>query len=55
LVRDENIEAKKDMLDHYPELRGMYDENDDNTEVLYFKNATATISSFTKPPKTFNF
>ena len=55
LVRDENIEAKKDMLYHYPELRGMYDENDDNTEVLYFKNATATISSFTKPPKTFNF
>lgn len=55
LVRDENIEAKKDMLDHYPELRGMYNENDDNTEVLYFKNATATISSFTKPPKTFNF
>ena len=55
LVRDENIEAKKDMLDHYPELRGMYDENDDNTEVLYFKNATATISSFTKSPKTFNF
>ena len=24
-------------------------------EVLYFKNATATISSFTKPPKTFTF
>ena len=55
LVRDEYIEAKKDMLDHYPELRGIYDENDDNTEVLYFKNATATISSFTKPPKTFSF
>ena len=55
LVRDESIEAKKDMLDHYPELRGMYNENDDNTEVLYFKNATATIASFTKPPKTFSF
>ena len=55
LVRDENIEAKKNMLDKNPNLRGMYDENDDNTEVLYFKNATATISSFTKPPKTFNF
>lgn len=55
LVRDENIAAKKDMLDHYPELRGMYDENDNNTEVLYFKNATATIASFTKPPKVFTF
>jgi len=55
LVRDERIEAKKDMLDHYPELRGMYNENDDNTEVLYFKNATATIYSFTEEPKIFNF
>ena len=27
------IEAKKDMLDKNPELRGMYDENDDNTIV----------------------
>lgn len=52
LVRDDRIEAKKDMLDHYPNLRGMYDEHDDNTEVLYFKNGTATISSFTNRPKT---
>ena len=52
LVRDDRIEAKKDMLDHYPNLRGMYSESDDNTEVLYFKNGIATISSFTNPPKT---
>ncbi len=52
LVRDERVEAKKDMLDHYPELRSMYDENDDNTEVLYFKSGTAVFSSFTEPPKT---
>ena len=51
LVRDDRIEAKKAMLDNYPELRWMYDENDDNTEVLYFKNATATIYSFTQAPK----
>jgi len=51
LVRDDRIEAKKAMLDNYPELRGMYDENDDNTEVLYFKNAVATIYSFTEAPK----
>ncbi len=51
LVRDDRIEAKKAMLDNYPELRGMYDENDDNTEVLYFKDAVATIYSFTEPPK----
>ena len=52
LVRDDRIEPKKDMLDHYPELRWMYDENDGNTEVLYFKNAVATIASFTSEPKT---
>ena len=51
LVRDERVEAKKSMLDRYPELRGMYDENDHNTEVLYFKNATATIYSFTAEPR----
>lgn len=51
LVRDERVEPKKAMLDRYPELRGMYDENDHNTEVLYFKNATATIYSFTAEPR----
>jgi len=50
LVRDDRIEAKKDMLDHYENLRGMYDEHDDNTEVLYFKNGVATIYSFTHEP-----
>ena len=28
LVEDDRIEAKKAMLDAYPELRGMYSEND---------------------------
>ena len=51
LVRDERVEAKKSMLDRYPELRGMYDENDHNTEVLYFQNATETIYSFTAEPR----
>ena len=51
LVRDERVEAKKSMLDRYPELRWMDDENDHNTEVLYFQNATATIYSFTSDPK----
>ena len=51
LVRDDRVEAKKDMLDKNPNLRGMYNELDDNTEVLYFESATATISSFTEEPK----
>lgn len=51
LVEDDRVEAKKDMLDNYPSLRAMYDENDGNTQVFYFKNATATISSFTHAPE----
>ena len=55
LVRDDRREVKKAMLDDYPSLRGMYYEDDDNTEVLYFKNATATICSFTKAPEVITF
>ncbi|MBQ1832442.1 MAG: pyridoxamine 5'-phosphate oxidase family protein [Treponema sp.] len=55
LVRDENRAAKADMLSHYPELQKMYSADDDNTEVLYFKNATATFSSFASAPRTVKF
>ncbi len=55
LVRDDRVEVKKAMLDAYPELRGMYDENDGNTEVLYLKNAVATFASFTAAPETVTF
>ncbi len=55
LVLDDRTEAKKDMLDKNPNLRGMYNENDDNTAVLYFKDAVATISSFTGEPKVIKF
>ena len=55
LVEDDRIAAKKAMLDAYPELRGMYDENDGNTEVLYFKNAEAVFASFGAPPHTVMF
>ena len=55
LVRDDRIEAKKDMLDKNSTLRSMYDENDDNTEVLYFENGEAIISSFTEEPKVIKF
>ena len=48
LIEDDRFEAKKSMLDAYPNLRGMYDENDGNTQVLYMQNAVATISAFGK-------
>ncbi|MCR5640237.1 MAG: pyridoxamine 5'-phosphate oxidase family protein [Lachnospiraceae bacterium] len=55
LVSDDRREAKQSMLDDYPSLQNMYSADDDNTEVLYFKNATATISSFTDAPVVINF
>jgi uncharacterized pyridoxamine 5'-phosphate oxidase family protein len=55
LYADESYEAKKSMLDAYPSLRAMYDENDGNTEVFYCKNATAVFSSFVEKPKTVRF
>ena len=55
VVTDDRVEAKKSMLDENPNLRNMYSETDDNTEVLYLKNDTAIISSFTEEAKTIEF
>jgi uncharacterized pyridoxamine 5'-phosphate oxidase family protein len=55
LLLDDRKEAKKDMLDKNPTLRSMYDENDDNTAVLYFEKGKAVISSFTEEPKVIEF
>ena len=55
LVNDDSRDAKVAMLDAFPNLKGMYSADDDNTQVLYFKNATATFSSFTAAPETFTF
>ena len=55
LVRDDRIEAKEAMLEKYPELKAMYSASDDNTEVLYFKNAEATFSSFAAAPRVVKF
>ena len=55
LIPDESVAAKKYMLDQYPMLRNMYDENDGNTEVFYCKNATAVFNSFGKAPEIIKF
>ena len=55
LIEDDRVEARKSMLDAYPNLRAMYDENDGNTQVLYLRNAVATLSSFTTAPETWTF
>lgn len=55
LIRDDRYEAKAYMLEQYPQLKGMYSADDDNTEVLYFEDATATFYSFTETPRTVKF
>ena len=54
-VNDDRIEAKQHMLDNYPTLQKMYKADDNNTQVLYLKNATATFYSFTQEPKVVKF
>lgn len=55
LINDDSRDVKVAMLDKHPELKFMYSADDDNTQVLYFKDATATFSSFTAAPETFKF
>ena len=55
LVEDDRLEAKQAMLDAYPMLQNMYKADDGNTEVFYFKNATAQICAFTHEPEVITF
>ncbi len=55
LVEDDRVEARQSMLDAYPSLKGMYSADDGNTQVFYFKNATAVISAFAHGPETIKF
>ena len=55
LVNDEDRAVKVAMLEKMPSLKAMYDPDDGNMQMLYFKNATATFSSFTEAPETVSF
>ena len=55
LVNDDSRDVKIAMLEKMPSLKAMYSADDDNTQVLYFRNATATFSSFTEAPETVTF
>ncbi|MBP5210049.1 MAG: pyridoxamine 5'-phosphate oxidase family protein [Clostridia bacterium] len=55
LREDDRVCARKAMLDDYPDLRRLYDENDGNTQVFYLTDAEATFSSFSAPPETVRF
>ena len=54
-VNDDRIEAKQSMLDAYPMLKDRYSAEDENTQVLYLKDATATFCSFVSEPRTVRF
>jgi uncharacterized pyridoxamine 5'-phosphate oxidase family protein len=54
-VDDNRREAKQFMLDTYPELKGMYSADDNNTQVLYLRDATARLYSFAGEPKVIRF
>ena len=43
------------MLDAYPSLKKMYSPDDGNTQVLYFRDAIATIYSFSGEPVVIRF
>ena len=55
LIEDDRMEARQSMLDAYPSLQNMYAADDGNTQVFCFRNATATISSFTHEPEVIQF
>ena len=54
-VEDDRNEARSSMLEAYPNLKNRYAVEDGNCQVLYLKDATATISSFTDEPKVIKF
>ena len=55
LVNDDDRAVKEAMLEKMPSLKAMYSADDDNMQVLYFRNAAATFSSFTDAPETISF
>ena len=55
LIEDDRVEARRSMLDAYPSLQKMYAADDGNTQVIYFRNAKATISAFTHEPVVIQF
>lgn len=56
LVLDERTEAQESMLNNYPSLRAMYTTGPNgNTAVFFFRDAVATISSFSHGPEVITF
>lgn len=54
-VRDDRREARAQMLSENPSIGRMYTADDGKMEVLYLKDATATVYSFQSEPKVTKF
>lgn len=55
LINDDGRDVMVAMLEKMPSLKAMYSPDDGNMQMLYFKNASATFSSFTEAPETIVF
>ena len=55
LVEDDDHDVKVAMLEKMPTLKGMYSADDDNMQMFWLKDATATFSSFTAEPEVICF
>lgn len=55
LIDEFDVQAESDMMNHYPNLKSLYVAGDGNTAVLYFKDASFTIDSFTHERISYRF
>lgn len=55
LIEDDNRDVKVLMLEKMPDLKAMYDPDDGNMQMLCFRNAVATCSSFVSAPEQMQF
>ena len=55
LADDDSREVKVAMLEKMPNLTAMYNPDDGNMQMLYFKCGQATFSSFSSAPETVTF
>lgn len=54
-VEDPRIESQEKMLEAYPELKGMYQPGDGNTQIFKLESGVGVFSSFTDAPVAVEF
>jgi uncharacterized pyridoxamine 5'-phosphate oxidase family protein len=54
-INDDRLEAKQAVLAAHPGMEAVYPPDGENTQVLYLKDATATVYAYTTTQITFQF